>query len=165
MAAARCTSRWRAQKINACCISALQGRLLPPDKEEDGHTRGHLFCFSLSSFLILPLYHDCNLSPPLRNYKRGGMERAQKGTRRRRTTTHLMNTYTHLISTEETWDPFPLSKACNPYYEHSGARQHEQQQNPLDVGSFMPEPVYILVSALHTIRAEMRRYKFTRRSI
>jgi hypothetical protein len=54
---------------------------------------------------------------------------------------------------KETWDPLPLLKACNPYYEHSGARQHEQQQNPLDVGPFMPEPVYILVSALHTIQA------------
>jgi hypothetical protein len=26
------------------------GELLPPDKEEDSHARGHLFCFSLSSF-------------------------------------------------------------------------------------------------------------------
>jgi hypothetical protein len=32
------------------------------------------------------------------------------------------NTHT---SFEETWDPFPLSKACNPYYEHSGVRQHD----------------------------------------
>jgi hypothetical protein len=54
---------------------------------------------------------------------------------------------------KETWDPLPLSKACNPYYEHSGARQHEQQQNPLDVGPFMPDLVYTLVSTLHTIRA------------
>jgi hypothetical protein len=30
-------------------------------------------------------------------------------------------------SPEETWDPLPLSKGCNPYYEHSGARQYEQQ--------------------------------------
>jgi hypothetical protein len=49
----------------------------------------------------------------------------------------------HLIrnSHEETWDPFSLSKACNPYYEHSGARQHEQQSNPLDIGSFLHELV------------------------
>jgi hypothetical protein len=57
----------------------------------------------------------------------------------------------HLL--EENWDPPPLSKAYNPYYEHSGARQHERQQNPLDIRPFMPEPVYILMSALHTIQA------------
>jgi hypothetical protein len=54
---------------------------------------------------------------------------------------------------QETWDPLPLSKACNPYYEHRGVRQHEPWRNPLDVGSFIPEPVYILVFALHTIKA------------
>jgi hypothetical protein len=55
-------------------------------------------------------------------------------------------------TTQKTWDLLSLSllKACNPYYEHSGARQHEPQQNPLDVGP--PEPIYILVFALHTIR-------------
>jgi hypothetical protein len=51
MATACNTSGRRGQKINACCISALQGKLLPPDKEEDGRTRGHLFCFSLFPFL------------------------------------------------------------------------------------------------------------------
>jgi hypothetical protein len=35
-------------------------------------------------------------------------------------------THTH-HPPKETWDSFPLSKACNPYYEHSGARQHEEQ--------------------------------------
>jgi hypothetical protein len=65
----------------------------------------------------------------------------------------LAKTSTHMNhSSKEIWDPLPLSKASNPYYEHSGARQHEQQLNPLDVGLFKPEPVYILVSALHTIR-------------
>jgi hypothetical protein len=55
---------------------------------------------------------------------------------------------THLAKTKHTQLPqrdlvyvLSLSKACNPYYEHSDARQHEQQQNPLDVGSFLPEPV------------------------
>jgi hypothetical protein len=46
-----------------------------------------------------------------------------------------------------------FEKACNPYYEHPGARQDEPQRNPLDIEPFMPEPVYILVSALHTIKA------------
>jgi hypothetical protein len=48
------------------------GELLPPDKEEDGHAQGHFFYFSLLFFLFLPLYHECNPSPPLRSYKRGG---------------------------------------------------------------------------------------------
>jgi hypothetical protein len=39
-----------SQKLNAHNVSTLQGKLLTPDKEEDGHTQGHLFCFSLSSF-------------------------------------------------------------------------------------------------------------------
>jgi hypothetical protein len=59
---------------------------------------------------------------------------------------------TTTITTQETWDLLPLSKACNPYYEHPGVRQHEPQRNPLDIGPFMPEPVYILVFALHTIK-------------
>jgi hypothetical protein len=89
--------------------------------------------FSFSS-----LYHECNLSPLLR-VEFTSIE-----------TTTSTQTY---HPSKETWDPFPLSKAYNPYYEHSGARQYEQQQSPLDVGPFMPELVYILVSTLHTIRA------------
>jgi hypothetical protein len=65
--------------------------------------------------------------------------------------TSLRGHHTH-PSLEETWDPLPLSKVCNPYYEHPGVRQHEQQPNPLDVGPFFPKPVYILVSSLHTIQ-------------
>jgi hypothetical protein len=68
--------------------------------------------------------------------------------------TLLAKTSTHMHHpSKETWDPLPLLKAYNPYYEHFGIRQHEQQQNSLDVGSFMSEPAYILVSALHTIWA------------
>jgi hypothetical protein len=39
-------------------------------------------------------------------------------------TPHQKQPHTHHPS-KETWDPLPLSKTCNPYYEHSGARQHE----------------------------------------
>jgi hypothetical protein len=60
---------------------------------------------------------------------------------------------THHHHSQETWDLLPLLKACNSYYKHPGVRQHEPQRNPLDVGPFMPKPVYILVSALHTIKA------------
>jgi hypothetical protein len=42
-----------AKKLNAHCISALQGKLLTPDKEEDGHTRDHLFVFH---FHLLPFH-------------------------------------------------------------------------------------------------------------
>jgi hypothetical protein len=118
------------------------------------------FIFLFHLFPISPFYHKCNPSPPLENYKRGGRGHAHEEKKRRiehttnteMTHTHLAKTTTH-TSLEETWDPLPLSKACNPYYEHYGARQYEQQQNPLDVGLFSPEPVYTLVSALHTIQA------------
>jgi hypothetical protein len=46
MATAHCTNGWKGQKLNAHNISAPQGKLLTPDKEKDGRTRGHLF-FSL----------------------------------------------------------------------------------------------------------------------
>jgi hypothetical protein len=39
----------------------------------------------------------------------------------------LAKTSTHTNhSSKEIWDPLPLSKAYNPYYEHFGARQHEK---------------------------------------
>jgi hypothetical protein len=73
MATACCTSEWRGQKINARCISALQGKLLTPDKEEDGRTQGYLFfIFLFHLFPISPFYHKYNLSPTLGNYKREG---------------------------------------------------------------------------------------------
>jgi hypothetical protein len=61
-----------------------------------------------------------------------------------------IETTTTTTTTQETWDLLSLSKAYNPYYEHRGARQHEPQENPLDVASFMSEPVYTFVSALHS---------------
>jgi hypothetical protein len=89
------------------------------------------------------------MTPPLRSYKRGGRGEKGRGTRQQQLERTTLETTT---TTQETWDLLPLSKACNPYYGHPGARQHEPQQNPLDVGPFMPEPVYILMSTLHTIR-------------
>ena len=53
MATTRCTSGRRGQKLDAHCVSALQGKLLMPDKEEDGHTRGHLFVFL---FYLFPFH-------------------------------------------------------------------------------------------------------------
>jgi hypothetical protein len=103
--------------------------------------------FHLSS--ILSFYHKYNPSPPLENYKRGGKEDNGQGHETDRNTHLSKSTHT---SPEETWDLFLLSKACNPYYEHSDAKQHKQQQNSLDVVLFLPQPVYTLVSALHTIR-------------
>jgi hypothetical protein len=140
-------------KDQCMLLSALQEKLLPSDKEEDGRTWGHLFCFLYHLFSILSFYHKCNPSPLLEKYKRGGRDPNGGGTQERtHAHTSLRQPHTHHPS-KETWDPLPLSKACNPYYEHSGARQHEQQQNPLDAGPFLPEPVYTLVSALHTIQA------------
>jgi hypothetical protein len=77
MATTCCTSGWRGQKLND--IIALQGKLLTLDKEEDGHTRCHLF-FLFCLFSISPFYHKCNTSPTLENYKRGGRGHLTKTT-------------------------------------------------------------------------------------
>jgi hypothetical protein len=50
MATTRCTSGWRGQKLDAHCVSALHGKMLTLDKEEDSHTRGHIFLFHLFPF-------------------------------------------------------------------------------------------------------------------
>jgi hypothetical protein len=129
------TERPKDQRPLHLCAT---GKLFPPDKEEDDHTRGHLFCFSLSFHLFTT------------NITRALFLEAIKGPRK--TPQDDSDRHTH-HPLKETWDPLHLSKACNPYYKHFGARQHEQPQKSLDVGAFMSKPVYILVSALHTIRA------------
>jgi hypothetical protein len=50
MAIACCTSGWRGQKLNAHYISAPQGKLFTPDKEEDDRTQGHVFSFIFFPF-------------------------------------------------------------------------------------------------------------------
>jgi hypothetical protein len=50
MATARCTSGRRSQKLDVHCVPALHGKLLTPDKEEDGHIRGHIFVFLFRLF-------------------------------------------------------------------------------------------------------------------
>jgi hypothetical protein len=54
MATACCTSGWRGQKINVYCISVVQEKLLPPDKEEDGRTPRPPFLFF--SFIFSPFH-------------------------------------------------------------------------------------------------------------
>jgi hypothetical protein len=78
-------------------------------------------------FHFSPLYRECNPSPLLRSYKREG-----KGPQQRRTHSNQLEftaikhshsnrlEFTHHPS-QETWDPLPLLKACNPYYEHFSA--------------------------------------------
>jgi hypothetical protein len=56
MATTRRTSRWKGQGLNAHYVPALQDKLLTPDKEVDGHTRGHLFVFLFILFPILPFF-------------------------------------------------------------------------------------------------------------
>jgi hypothetical protein len=73
MATTRRTSGWKGQGLDAHYVPALQDKLLTPDKEEDGHTRGHLFVFLFLLFPISHFYHKCNPSLPLGNYKREGM--------------------------------------------------------------------------------------------
>jgi hypothetical protein len=54
MATSRHTSGRRGQKLNTHHVSALQGKLLMPNKEEDSHTRCYLFVFLFHLVLISP---------------------------------------------------------------------------------------------------------------
>jgi hypothetical protein len=132
MAIVHFTSEQRGQRLNAHYVSALQGKLLTSNKKEDGHTRGHLFCFSLLSFPLSPFYlstTNVTRALPLRTIKgeAGATSRGSQIENRPLLETHLTNQELTLTRHQETWDPLPLLKACNPYYEHSSARQHEQQ--------------------------------------
>jgi hypothetical protein len=106
----------------------LQGKLLPLDKEEDGHTRGHLFCFFSFIFFLFHLF-TTNATRALSLKTIKGEAGATSKRRNAGTNTHTphQDNHTHITPSKETWDLLPLSKACNPYYEYSGARQHEQQ--------------------------------------
>ena len=137
MAATSCTSGRRGQKLDAHCVSALQGKLLTPNKEEDGHTRGHLFVFLFYLFPFHLFTTNVTRALPLGTIK-GEAGATSKRTRLKH---NSLRKHSSSHTTKETWDLHPLSNACNPYYEHSGARQHEHQQHPLDVGIFLPEPV------------------------
>jgi hypothetical protein len=72
MATARSTSRQRGQKINAQYVSTLQGNYSHRIRRKMATPEATFFYLSPSFFLFLPLYHECNPSPPLRSYKRGG---------------------------------------------------------------------------------------------
>jgi hypothetical protein len=130
MATTHFTSGRRGEKLNAHYISALQGKLLMPDKEEDSHTRGHLFCFSLLSFLLSPFYlstTNVTRALPLGTIKgeAGATSRGSRIENRSLLETHPTNQELTLTRHQETWDLLHLSKSCNPYYEHFGARQHK----------------------------------------
>jgi hypothetical protein len=99
-----------------------------PDKEEDGHTQGHFFVFLFRLFHFHLFTTNVIRALPLGTIKgeagvtsRGPLE---KNTPHRPRTQAHTHTHTHR---QRDWDPLPLSKAYNPYYEHSGARQYEQQ--------------------------------------
>jgi hypothetical protein len=137
MATAHRTSGRRGQKLNAHYISALQCKLLTPDKEKDGHVQCHIFCFSLLSFPLYLFTIIVTQDLPLKTIK--GEAWVTFGTPQ--WNRNSLSRYSSSHTTKETWDMFPPSKACNPYYEHSGARQPEQQRHPLNIGTFLPEPV------------------------
>jgi hypothetical protein len=163
MATACCTSGWRGQKINACCISALQGNYSHWIRRKTAAPEAifFIFLFHFSPFHLFTT--NVTQALPLETIKGEAGAAPQKRKHNdecrnehtdRQTHVHLTKTTTHTYHpSKETSDLLLFSKACNPYYEHSGARQHEHQQNSLDIESFLFELVYTLVSALHTIRA------------
>jgi hypothetical protein len=66
------TSRWRGQKINVHCISALQGNCSHRIRRKTAAPETTFFVFLFHLFPILSFFHECNPSPLLGNYKRGG---------------------------------------------------------------------------------------------
>jgi hypothetical protein len=159
MATARRTSRWKGQKINAPHVSTLQGNCFHRIRRT-ATSKTTFFCLSLSFSPFLLLYHESNPSSPL-SYKRRGRGHIWGGDRAIQRSNDLAIKQQQLEPIETTspppltrdLGPDPSLESLYPCYEHPGARQHEPQRNPLDVGLFMPEPVYILVSALYTIKA------------
>jgi hypothetical protein len=135
VATTRCTSGWRGQKLDVHCVPALQGKLLTPDKEEDGHTRGHLFVF-LSRLFPFHLFTSIVTRALTLGTTKGAAGATSRGGAIKN---NSLSKHSSSHTTKETWDPLPLSKPCTSYYEHSGARQHEQQQHPLDVGTFFAQ--------------------------
>jgi hypothetical protein len=132
MATTRHTSGSRGQKINAQYVSTLQGNC------------SHRIRRRTTTNVIRAL--------PLKAIK-GETCATSKGDQVTTARVCLNRNHTSRTTTHKRPGICSLSKACNPYYEHPGARQHEPQRNPLDVRPFMPEPVYILVFTLHTIEA------------
>jgi hypothetical protein len=94
MATTRCTSGWRGQKINACCIAALQDNCSHRIRRKTATPKA-TFCLSLS---FSPFYRKCNPSPPLGNYKSGGRDTNGRGSREiwQSDRVHLTNTRTTL---------------------------------------------------------------------
>jgi hypothetical protein len=148
MVTARNTSRRRGQKINACCISAPQGncshRIRRKTATPEATFFVFLFHFHLFTTNVIRALSLEAIKGEVGATSRDNRQHIHTIEKTMKNSTHTLltktSTHTHHPS-KETWDPLPLLKACNPYYEHSGARQHEQQQNPLDVGLFMPELV------------------------
>jgi hypothetical protein len=154
MAPTRRTSEWRGQKINVQHDSTLQGNCSHRIRGTTTTLEATLFAFLFHFFRFHPFTTNVTRVLSLEAIK-GEAGAASNGGQRREDPATIARTHrnrNHTTTTQETWDLLPLSKVCNPYHEHPGARQHEPQRNPLDVGPFMSEPVYILVSALHTIR-------------
>jgi hypothetical protein len=73
----------RGQKINAPRDSMLQENYSHRIRRTIATPEATFFCLSLLFSLFLPLYLKCNLTPPLRSYKRGGREDRQKEERKR----------------------------------------------------------------------------------
>jgi hypothetical protein len=152
MATTRRISRWKGQKINALHVSTLQRKYSPQRRRRMASSEATFFVFLFHSPCFHPFTMNVIRALPLEAIT-GEAETKKRGGRATTLRTHLNRNQTSRTTTHERHEICSLSrKACNPYYEHLGARQHEPQQHPLDVGPLMPEPVYILVSALHTIR-------------
>ena len=128
-------------------------------KEKDSITLEAFF--SLSFFYFFLLY---NSHFPFANKRGsraphiGGRTQQEHDTSTRLSGKRALSTRLRLPP--ETWDPFPLSPVCNPYYKPSAGNTSSSE---LDVGTFRPNQYkpLCLLQAHHP--NQTRKYKFTRR--
>jgi hypothetical protein len=105
MATARYTSGCRGQKLNAHYVSALQDKLLTLDKEEDGHTQGHLFVFLFHLFPFHLFTTNATQALPLGTIKgeAGATSRGTQGSKQTPIQEHTSQTNsTNSYATKET---------------------------------------------------------------
>jgi hypothetical protein len=126
MATACCTSGCKGQKINNVASLRYKGNYSHRIRRKTATPEATFLFFSsiFSPFHLFTMNVTRALSLETIKGKAGATSKKTSIRETMTHTPHQKQPHTHHPS-KETWDPLPLSKTCNPYYEHSGARQHE----------------------------------------
>jgi hypothetical protein len=134
MAPACNTSERRGQKINAPHDSTLHENYSHRIRRRTATPEATFFAFLFHFSNFHPFTANVTRALPLEAIKgeagattRGGSKREKRDKTIHQQQLEPISIETTTTTTQETWDLLPLSKACNPYYKHSDARQHEPQ--------------------------------------